>query len=54
MIAAQNTVSMLAIKMIIKIMIPRHKKLSPGLSAKIGKELVELHGFTEEDVLNLF
>jgi predicted RNA binding protein YcfA (HicA-like mRNA interferase family) len=37
-----------------KIMVPRHKKLTPGLSAAICKELVEKHNFTEQDVLGLF
>jgi hypothetical protein len=37
-----------------KIMIPRHKELSPGLSSAMCKDLKEKHGFTEEDILKLF
>lgn len=37
-----------------KIMVPRHKTISPGLSQQICKELIEKHGFSESDVLGLF
>jgi len=33
-----------------KIMVPRHKVISPGLSQQLRKELVELHGFSQKDV----
>jgi predicted RNA binding protein YcfA (HicA-like mRNA interferase family) len=34
-------------------MVPRAKELSPGLSHQYRKELVEKHGFTEDDVLKI-
>lgn len=37
-----------------KIMVPRSRKLSPGLSSVICKELREKHGFSEEDTMGLF
>lgn len=37
-----------------KIMVPRHKKLSAGLSAALCKELIEKHNFTDEEVSTLF
>lgn len=37
-----------------KIMIPRHKKLSPGLSSAMCKELIEKHNFTEKEISKLF
>jgi HicA-like toxin of HicAB toxin-antitoxin system len=37
-----------------KIMVPRHKTLSPGLSARMCKELQEKHAFSEEEILKLF
>ena len=37
-----------------KIMIPRARKLSPGLSKQICKDLVDLHGFNKEDIEQLF
>jgi len=35
------------------IMVPRDKKLSPGLSQQIRKELIQLHGFQEKDLKRL-
>lgn len=37
-----------------KIMIPRHKKLSPGLSQGICDDLKNKHSFTDEEIMTLF
>lgn len=36
------------------IMVPRHKNVTSGLSKRMCKELIELHGFSKKDILKLF
>lgn len=37
-----------------KIMVPRKRTLSPGLSDQIAKDLRDKHGFDKNDILSLF
>lgn len=37
-----------------KVMVPRHSKLTPGLSTAMAKELIEKHGFSREEIKELF
>lgn len=37
-----------------KVMVPRHKKITSGLSQQICKELIEMHKINESEVRKLF